>query len=115
MSYKARKYVKSTIKSIERLEGEPIEHKVERILNQGETIKDGAPVIFTEKKEGVISAYNIRTDRWEIATDAMDAVHRSKTASRDATADAKLEVVKEDIEDKSAQGKESQKIADSKG
>lgn len=82
--YKARKQIVSKLTGVPKLEGEPIEWKIERILEHGEAISDGAPEIYTEKSEGVKSAYNIRTDRWEIATEAMDAVHRSKEAKRDS-------------------------------
>lgn len=81
--YRIPKYHKTTLTSVDKTEGETIETKVERIVNNGEKIKDGAPIIFTEKKEGVISAYNIRTDTWEIAAEAMDAVHRSELAKKD--------------------------------
>ncbi len=81
--YKKNKYQKSSIKSVEKLEGEPIEVKIERIVNNGEPIKDGAPEIYTERKEGVIAAYNIKTDRFEIACEAMDKVEKSVTAKRE--------------------------------
>lgn len=81
--YKA-KYRKSSLTSVEITEGEPIEWKIERVVSNKEPITDGAPSIFTERKDGVISAYNIRTDRWEIATDAMDKVSGSIQAKRDA-------------------------------
>ncbi len=80
----SNKKIPSTLTSVEKLEGEPIEWKIERIVNNGEPITDGAPEIFTERKDGVLSAYNIRTDRWEIATDAMDKVSGSIQARRDA-------------------------------
>ena len=60
--------------------------QIERIVSNGEPISDGAPSIFTERKDGVISAYNIRTDRWEIATEAMDKVSGSIQAKREAKA-----------------------------
>ena len=82
--YKYRKPSKSTLTSVECVEGETIEHKIERIVSNKEPISDGAPEIFTERKEGVKSAYNIRTDRWEIATDAMSKVEGSIQARRDA-------------------------------
>jgi hypothetical protein len=81
--YKA-KYRKSQLKSVEVVEGEPIEHKIERVVSNKEPITDGAPSIFTERKDGVVSAYNIRTDRWEVATEAMDKVSGSIQAKRDA-------------------------------
>ncbi len=93
----------SNLTSCDVVEGETIEMKIERIVSNKEPIKDGAPEIFTERAQGVVAAYNIRTDRWELATDAMDAVQRSIQAKRDAKAkgidvskkDAKLEKVED--------------------
>lgn len=82
--YRTPKYSRSKLTGIEVIKGEPIEHKIERIVHNKEPIKDGAPEIFTERKDGVISAYNIRTDRWEIASEAMDLVSRSRIAQRDS-------------------------------
>lgn len=84
-------YNTSGLKSIEKLEGEPIEHKIERVLSNNEAITDGAPEIYTERKDGVQSAYNIRTDRWEIATEGMDAVAKSIEAKREGRAKKKEE------------------------
>ncbi len=69
--------------SVKVVEGETIEKKIERIVHNKEPITDGAPELFTERKDGVIAAYNIRTDRWEVAADAMDAVGRSIQAKRE--------------------------------
>ena len=71
------------IQSVEIQEGETIETKVARIVQNKEPITDGAPIIFTEKKDGVLPAYNIRTDRWDIAENAMDKVNAAKMAKRD--------------------------------
>ena len=49
------------MKSVETFEGETIETKVNRIVNNGEPIKDGAPIIYTERKDGVLPEYDIRT------------------------------------------------------
>lgn len=65
---------------VETFEGEEIENKVRRIVNNKEPISDGAPIIFTMKADGVQPQYNIRTDRWDIALDAMDNVARAKIA-----------------------------------
>lgn len=64
---------------IQTKEGEYIEEKVRRITENGEPIEDGAPIIYTERKDGVNPAYDIRTDRWEIAQDAMEQVGNSKS------------------------------------
>ncbi len=53
------------------------------MVNNGEPISDGAPIIHTERKDGVLPAYDIRTDRFEIAIEAMDKVTGSKLAKRD--------------------------------
>ena len=66
------------------VEGESIETKMERITTNREPIKDGAPIIFTERKDGVKPEYDIRTDRFEIAIDAMTAVDKSNKAKREA-------------------------------
>ena len=61
-------------------EGESIENKVRRITENNEPITDGAPIIYTNRDKGVLPAYNIRTDRWEIAQEAMDAVNQANLA-----------------------------------
>lgn len=93
----------TTIQVNNGIEGETIEQKVRRITTNKEPITDGAPEIFTERGEGVKSAYNIRTDRWEVAIEAMDAVNRSILAKRDAK--PKMEVIKNDDRSESSEGK----------
>ena len=75
-------------------QGESIEDKLERIIQQKEPIKDGAPLVFTERKMGVLPEYNIRTDRFEVAIEAMDAVQKSTIAKREAAMKAKEESAK---------------------
>lgn len=77
--YRKVTYAKSTIKSVPVFEGERIETKVERIVNNKEPITDGAPINYTEKGE-LNPNYDHRTDRWEYATENMDVVHRSESA-----------------------------------
>ena len=60
-------------------EGEYIEEKVRRIVDNGEPIEDGAPIVYTERKDGVRPEYNIRTDRWDIAQEAMEQVQQGKS------------------------------------
>lgn len=74
----------TTIETNESYEGETIEQKMDRIVNNGEPISDGAPVIYTDRKDGVPAEYNIRTDRFEIAVDAMDYVSKTNIAKREA-------------------------------
>jgi len=100
MGYRYKKAVKSQIKSVETVEGEPIELKIERIVSSKDPISDGAPAIYTERKEGVKAAYNIRTDRWEIATEAMDVVSKTTQARRDHKAKLKEEKETDKTEEK---------------
>lgn len=82
--YKFRKPTKTMIEAPKPVEGESIENKVERLMKNKEPIKDGAPLIYTERKDGVIAGYNIRTDRFEVAAEAMDVVQKARVAQRDA-------------------------------
>lgn len=87
--YKKAIFNRTQLKSVELLEGETIENKIERILVNKEPIKDGAPAIYTERKDGVLAGYNIRTDRWEEAASAMDKVSKSILAKREERAKEK--------------------------
>lgn len=73
----------STFTVNEGYKGETIEQKVTRITVNKEPIKDGAPLIYTERKDGVQPGYDIRTDRWEVAAEAMDKVTGAKLAKRE--------------------------------
>ena len=77
----------SPVLKIEVYEGESIEAKVRRIVDNKEPISDGAPIVYTEKKDGVLPQYDIRTDRWDMAIMAMDAVNRAKIARSNGTWD----------------------------
>lgn len=60
-------------------QAEPREVKLRKIIN-GETnnMEDGVfPTIYTEKKDGVQPEFDIRTDRFEVAIDAIDKINQS--------------------------------------
>jgi hypothetical protein len=103
MSTKRKVKFRSLLVINQGTEGEMIENKVERVVNNKEPIKDGAPIIFTPRQEGVKPAYNIRTDRFEVAIDAMDKVSKSYKARREEKADMR---VNKDGEPEPIQGKE---------
>lgn len=63
-------------------EGQSVERYVEQAETTKQPIEGGAPEIFTPRKDGVRPEYNIRTDRWELAQNAMDKVAASYTAKR---------------------------------
>lgn len=99
--YKYGKPAPTTIRSHEGYEGETIEAKIRRIVNNKEPVTDGAPMIYTERKDGVKAAFNIRTDRFEIAVDAMDKVTKSHLAKREQRHNPKDEP---DLGKKAAEG-----------
>lgn len=74
------------------VEGETIETKVKRITTNKEPITDGAPEIFTERKDGVQAGYNIRTDRFELAVEATDYITRSELSKRDNIAGKVIDI-----------------------
>lgn len=78
----------------ESVQGETIEQKIERVVNNKEPITDGAPIIYTERLEGVRPEHNPRTDRWDIAIDAMGAVDRTHQAKRKEKNDPKIVDIK---------------------
>ena len=61
------------------------------MAHNNEPITDGATPIFTPKADGVLPAYDIRTDRFNIALDATDKFNRSEITKR-----VNMKVVKND-------------------
>ena len=82
MKYSKAEPNNGRLHSVEIYEGETIEKKVERITLTNEPITDTAPIIYTEKKDGVLPAYNIRTDRFDLAIDAMDKIEMERIAKK---------------------------------
>lgn len=64
-------------------EGERIEDVVDRAVNNNEPITADSPIIYQSRNEGVNPAYDPRTDRFEIAQEAMGSVAKSKIARRE--------------------------------
>ena len=79
------------------VEGERIELKIDRMTQNNEPIGDSAPLIYTPRKNGVIAAYDIRTDKWDIALDAMNKVNqtRGKISDLGGMREAKKNIEKE--------------------
>lgn len=76
-------------------EAEPREVKLRKIISgESSNMEDGVfPTIYTEKKDGVLPEYDIRTDRFEVAIDAMDKINQS-TANQIAKSKGETENVK---------------------
>lgn len=100
----------------ESVEGEPFYVKVQRIVQNKEPIEDGVPTIFTERQDGVLPQYDIRTDRFDMAVEAMDAVSRDIVAKKKNVAkpdgEAKSDEVKKGEDPKSGGKEGSEAIKD---
>lgn len=77
-------------------EAEPREVKLRKIISgEASNMEDGVfPTIYTEKKDGVQPEYDIRTDRFEVAIDAIDKINQS-AANQIAKSRGETEVVKD--------------------
>ena len=94
---------KTSLRRLETREGETIETKVRRIMSNNEPIHDEAPLIYTERKDGINPDYDIRSDRFDFALDAMSKIEKSKRAERENRHKLTVEVV----EDKPIQAPEA--------
>ncbi|AXH73495.1 MAG: hypothetical protein [Microviridae sp.] len=92
-------------------QGETIEGKVRRILSNKEPITDGAPIIYTERKDGVLPSYNIRTDRFEVAVEAMQGISKQHIAKREGRAGKVVEMTKKE-EENITKGESTQNTAE---
>lgn len=77
-------------------QADPREVKLRRIINgESNDMEDGVfPTIYTEKKDGVQPEFDIRTDRFEIAIDAIDKINQS-TANQIAKNKGETEAAKD--------------------
>lgn len=88
-------------------QAEPREVKLRKIINgESSDMDDGVfPTIYTEKKDGVMPEHDIRTDRFEVAIDAIDKINQS-VANQIAKSKGETEAVKDfGTEEKTDPGK----------
>lgn len=77
-------------------QAEPREVKLRKIINgESNNMEDGVfPTIYTEKKDGVQPEFDIRTDRFEVALNAIDKINQS-VANQIAKSSGETEAVKD--------------------
>lgn len=81
--YRPNQKVKTSLTGIESREGETIERKLARMMQNGADLGETGELIFTERNDGVIPETDIRSDRHEIAVDAADAMSQLHLTKRD--------------------------------
>lgn len=82
MYFKKQK-TRSSLKVNQSIEGEPIHEKVRRIMHNNEPITDTAPVVYTQRKDGVLPEYDIRTDRFDVALEMTELMAKDNLAKRE--------------------------------
>lgn len=68
--------------------GESIEEMIRRCVANNEPIGAEAPMEYTEKAKGVYPEHDIRTDKQELALDAIDKFQKSEIAKAKAAEEA---------------------------
>lgn len=61
-------------------EAESMMEQLRRIMENNDPIEDVAPIIYTDKKNGVMKEYDIRTDRFDVALDAIGKMREAELA-----------------------------------
>lgn len=79
---KTKGYIKSSIRLNETYKAEPREVKLRRILaGESSDLEDNVfPIVYTNRDDGVMPAYDIRTDRFEVALEAVDKIGKAEAA-----------------------------------
>lgn len=80
--YKRNKPAKTTLIHNKSYIAEPIEMYADRIMNNKEPIKNASPLIYTDREEGVLSEFDVRTDKFEEIVGAFDKMQASQLAKR---------------------------------
>lgn len=79
-----------SIKINKTYQAEPLERMIAKQMTSKAPIDMSAPKIYTEAKEGVRPENDIRTDRWEVAQEAMTKIAKSKKAKTAANPKEKV-------------------------
>lgn len=82
MMYIVGKADRTLLRRNKSIVAETIEAKMRRVMQNKEPIKDNAPLVYTERKQGVPANTNIRSDRFDMAIDAMDSIAAVKQGKR---------------------------------
>lgn len=80
-----KRIVKNTkdLLAVDTIEGEIIEKKIQRIMDEKIPIDESAPIIYTERKNGINPAHDVRTDRFDLALEAMEIETKNRIAANE--------------------------------
>lgn len=104
--YRKQQINRNNIIAKESVVGQSIEDKIAEMKNNQEGITTEVPLIYTEKKEGIVPAYDIRTDAREIQTINLSrGANRYREAATKKWQQPETEAGKKDENEKNAGGK----------
>lgn len=87
-TYRNTQAQKSRIFNVTKTVGVRLEDMITKLKAHGEPIDGTSPLIYTERKDGVLPEYDIRTDKWDVAATAMNVVHKNDAAKGKSVTDA---------------------------
>lgn len=118
MAYKVGKATPTSIDRNTSTEGETIETRIERLVENNEGIDEGVDMIYTERKDGVNAELNPRTDKFEVAIEATEKIGKGWKGNREYEAKMRLEKGGEnenkDTKGESLQGKDGETTTEAK-
>ena len=82
--YRKNQYQTSKQTGNQSYEAEQLKKEIARYMSNGDELDQSAPIIYTERKDGVINQYNIRRDKWDEAAEGMDKVAELNLLQREA-------------------------------
>lgn len=85
--YKKQLKSRTSITCKNTYKGDTLETRIQKMVNNNEPITDSAPLIYTDRKDGIKAEFDIRTDRFDWAIEQMDKVAGSIRARRDGAPD----------------------------
>lgn len=83
----------------ETYEAESLEEKLRRMIETGEDVGETVTCTYTERKDGVLPEYDIRTDRFDLAVAATDKVSATLQSQREERIKAKEKKVETPVID----------------
>lgn len=94
--YKQTSFSGGLINTDNTYEAKSLMCQLRKITEEQTPIEETAPIIYTNKKDGVLKEYDIKTDRFEVAMEAMGKMRSAElTELAKSESAAKLETAKE--------------------
>lgn len=100
MSYLNKKvrHITQLTTAEEPVEDKMLEHKLEAMIANEEPIDGTAELIYTKKRDGVLPAYNPRTEKFDNAIEAINNITMAAMAKRKELSELKTEEEKKTAE-----------------